>query len=119
MRGDVGEVVNAEVGVRNLGPARVDGSDTRVTFDVVIPAGVEVVSTADSCSLVSGRGYRCYLYQEDIEVGASLTVPFELRVTSARRSTGSVTVATTLWGEPGPDRDRSNNTAPIVVNGRR
>jgi hypothetical protein len=123
-RGPVGAVRSVTVGLRNSGPAALDDRNgAAVAVDVTIPPGTSATSVPGQCApLVNdvadgadggtpgAAAYRC---RPDLPVYPDFTVgfPFDLRIDSAGRADGAVTV-TGL-----DDLDATNNRAALVVNG--
>jgi hypothetical protein len=109
LTGETGDVVTADVGVRNAGPATLDGTQTpsgTVYVFVSIPVGTTAVAVPDTCfPLIDGgitwwdgsggrpghRQYQCFAGQVLI-AGRSLTFPIRLRITAASVTPGVVEV---------------------------
>ncbi|MEU8659943.1 hypothetical protein AB0C31_25000, partial [Actinoplanes philippinensis] len=116
--GWVGGVVEAEVGVRNDGPATLDFSRAGIgpaTVVVTPPAGTSIVS-ADGCYRVTAAQATCET-EYRLTVGESKTWKLGLRIDrSVPGAAGSVTVnpdckCQRFLG----DLDKSNNTAALIV----
>jgi hypothetical protein len=125
--GGVGAVVNAEVGVRNAGPATLDGTmsgtslgDVRVT----IPAGTSVVTVPSGCDLAADDEpaqpgavqYMCSTAKL-FKAGATKTWTFPLKINKAvAGAAGSVEVNPDCQCQRFlDDLDKSNNTAPLTL----
>ncbi|MET8147592.1 Ig-like domain-containing protein [Actinoplanes sp. NPDC005259] len=118
--GTVGQVVEAEVGVHNNGPATLDGSLSGLSpgyVAVVVPAGTSVVS-APGCTNwpVGSKRYQCETAIR-FKVGATKTWTFSLRIDSVvADGAGSVEVNPDCRCERFlNDLDRSNNNSPLSV----
>lgn len=96
--GDPGEVVTAEVGLRNIGPSEIDPTDGLV-FLVQLPPGIEVVSTR--CSLREDGQYACNPDRWLVAPGEQAVASFSLRVTTGPDAEGTVRVL----HRNGPARD--------------
>ncbi|MET9506105.1 hypothetical protein ABZY42_31075 [Streptomyces sp. NPDC006622] len=132
IEGTVGETVQADIKVRNRGPAWVaslGAGEPVATVDVRVPSGTTVTARPDACYALTADGdwreeqlgaprYRCttpiYLNEH-----ATHTFPFTLRIDSAARSTAPVAIDNDQHEPPirAYDPDLTNNTARIVVNG--
>lgn len=111
VEGATGATVTAKVGVKNLGPAFEFGfpkAAAKVT--VTAPAGTTVVSVPEGC-VKSGSAYACTTTVSPLNVNASVTWPFKLRIDRPGTLTGSVVAASFQ-----PDVTRGNDTAKLVVN---
>ncbi|BBH67744.1 hypothetical protein ACTI_44290 [Actinoplanes sp. OR16] len=116
--GWVGDVVEAEVGVRNNGPATIDFSRSDATAALVFvypPSGTSIVS-APECPNVTATRAVCFS-ESRFKVGEVMTWKVVLRIDSVGTGApGSVVVNPdcTCDGFRG-DIDYSNNTAPLTV----
>jgi hypothetical protein len=124
--GAVGAVVDADVGLRNLGPAILEPSDTPPAEPILrftVPAGTTAVRVPDNCApFIAGRpwdlddrgepgasAYGCLTFF--LEPGAGGSSPFGLRIDEViPNATGQVSVV--LAGDP----NAANDTAPVIVN---
>ncbi|HEY0533139.1 MAG TPA: hypothetical protein VGD29_16250 [Actinoplanes sp.] len=111
VKGGTGDTVTAKVGVKNLGPAFEFGFPKPAgQVTVTAPAGTTVVSVPDGC-VKAGAAYVCTTTVSPLNVNASVTWPFKLRIDKAGTLTGSV-----LAKSFQPDVTRDNDTAKLVVN---
>jgi hypothetical protein len=126
--GAAGDVVQAEVGVRNNGPATLDWSMTGTSPGLVIvtiPPGTSVETTPARCALAGDDlqtrpgvvQYACETANR-FAVGATATWTFGLRVDQViRDAAGAVEVNPACQCQRfADDLDRSNDDAPLVVN---
>ncbi|MBB4767428.1 Ig-like domain-containing protein [Amorphoplanes digitatis] len=118
--GKVGEVVEAEVGVHNNGPATLDWSmsgESPGFVAIVIPAGTSVVSSpgCENWPAKSNR-YQCQTATR-FKVGATTTWKFSLRIDSVvADGAGSIEVNPDCQCQRfSRDLDKSNNKAPLSV----
>ncbi|MFG1995585.1 Ig-like domain-containing protein [Actinoplanes sp. NPDC048988] len=117
--GAAGDVVEAEVGVRNDGPATLDwtrGGTSPGLVVVTIPAGTSVVKTPEGCDRDSGQ-YVCETATL-FPTATTTTWKFPLRINQVvAGATGSVEVNPACQCQRfDKDLDKSNNTASLVVN---
>lgn len=133
--GEVGATVKVKVGVKNLGPARMEdrislGTLAPWTADVTVPTGTATVDVPAECRPVNADGteasptqgklgaprYLC-TWTKGLLVGQEHPLQFTLRIdqTGERLGAVSVVLPNPEFGEV-RDRDKTNNTAPIVVN---
>ncbi|MEV6850132.1 hypothetical protein [Actinoplanes sp. NPDC051411] len=111
VKGATGATVTAKVGVRNLGPAFEFGfPNPAAQVTVTAPAGTTVVSVPDGC-VKAGAAYECTTTASPLDVNASVTWPFKLRIDKSGTLTGSV-VAKSFQ----PDVTKDNDAAKLVVN---
>ncbi|SCD57237.1 hypothetical protein [Streptomyces sp. DvalAA-19] len=126
--GKAGQVVKAELGVRNNGPATIPrslgdepGEDPAVEVHVVVPPGTTAVKVTDRChpdgkgswGQPGGKTYRCRLYFDEyyFHAGQSMPFAFELRIDRpGDLAPGSIKVS-----RRHEDNKPKNNTAPITV----
>lgn len=130
--GAAGAVVEAEVGVRNLGPATLDlfGPYTRSSVAVVtIPAGAEVVTVPDLCKPADDAvrtdedavRYSCETF-EILHAEETISWTFGLRITTVvPNATGSVEAnpacdGNARCGSFTKDLNPSNDTAALIIN---
>ncbi|GIE87308.1 Ig-like domain-containing protein [Actinoplanes regularis] len=118
--GTVGEVVDAEIGVHNNGPATLDwspGGESPGLVVVTIPAGTSVVS-APGCDVwpEQARQYACQTATR-FKVGATETWKFSLRIEEVvTDGAGSIEVNPDCQCQRFlDDLDKSNNKAPVTV----
>lgn len=121
LAGAQGDVVTAEVGVRNAGPATIDFSRSAEPIShvaVTIPAGATLVAVPEGCSQDRGARYLCF-GGSFLPVGGTETYEFKLRLTSVvPDAEGPVVVnGPCQCSQFTEDSDPSNNTAAIVLNG--
>jgi uncharacterized protein DUF11 len=109
--GKTGVTVTATVGARNLGPAFEWGfPDPAAEVTVTAPTGTSVVSAPEGC-VKSGSAYVCTSTASPLDVKASATWAFKLRIDKAGTLTGSVKVKSFQ-----PDVSAANDAAKLVVN---
>ncbi|BBA97736.1 hypothetical protein RVR_3623 [Actinacidiphila reveromycinica] len=126
--GKPGDTVEVTASMRNEGPAGVDieTSDDQLGVMVDVPRGTTAVKIPDACYTWSGDGpgqhrtgasrYICWT-TPPLRVGASVTMPFTLRIDADAPTLATGTVrATTVYDSALPfDPDPSDNTAPLTV----
>ncbi|MEU1407618.1 hypothetical protein ABZ471_35690 [Streptomyces sp. NPDC005728] len=122
VHGKAGQVVKAELGIRNNGPATIrnwmgePGDGATSSIAVVIPPGTTAVKAPDGCTPVGASGARRYTCSQDLEDSyfeAKELTPFvfELRIdTPGDLAPGSIKAS-----RPYEDDDVRNNTAAITV----
>jgi hypothetical protein len=111
VNGKTGATVTATVGARNLGPAFEWGfPDPAAQVTVTAPAGTSVVSAPEGC-VRSGAAYVCTSTASPLNVKASATWAFKLRIDKSGTLTGSVKVKAFQ-----PDVTAANDTAKLVIN---
>ncbi|GAA2346684.1 hypothetical protein OKJ48_39350 [Streptomyces kunmingensis] len=125
--GKAGQVVKAELGIRNNGPATIQnwmgsepGEAGTSWISVKIPAGTTAVKVPSACATPEGphgvpgaKSYGCIQGLDDYYFDAGQLTPFvfELRIDDpAALAPGSITVS-----RPLEDDNTKNNTAPITV----
>jgi hypothetical protein len=126
--GVVGEVVNAEVGVRNNGPATLDWTMSGTSPGLVvvtIPAGTSLVTVPEGCALATaddrtqpdGVQYVCETATL-FRAGTTTTWTLPLKVNKVvAGATGSVEVNPACQCQRfNKDLDKSNDKATLVVN---
>jgi uncharacterized membrane protein YgcG len=124
--GKAGQVVKAELGVRNNGPATIrqwwgegPGDDPAVVTKVTVPPGTTAVKVPKGCytfedhksDTPGAKSYSCFQDHDDYYFDAKQFTPFdfELRIDDPKKlAPGSVKV-------DGPDSNNKNNTAAITV----
>ena len=118
--GEAGDVVTAEVGVRNDGPATLDfgrSGESVAWIKVGVPAGATVVSVPEGCDK-DGAIYNCFTGTL-LPASERQVFDFGLRIDRVVADAGGKVVV----NEPcecsqfAKDLDMSNNTSEIVING--
>jgi len=120
LTGAAGDVVTAEVGVRNAGPATIDFNRSGEPIShvaVTIPAGATVIEAPEACSPDRSGRYLCF-GGSFLPVGGAETYEFKLRITTVvPDARGPVVVnGPCQCSQFTQDTNPSNNTAAIVLN---
>ena len=120
LTGAAGDVVTAEVGVRNAGPATIDFNRSGEPIShvaVTIPAGATLVEAPEACSPDRSGRYLCF-GGSFLPVDGTETYAFKLRVTTVvPDARGPVVVnGPCQCSQFTQDTNPSNNTAAIVLN---
>lgn len=119
--GDAGRTVNAKVTFANKGPAwaRNDVYGPIGVFDVGIPKGTTVTKVPEFCEPGAAATYRCTTPYSYADEDSEREYVFGLRIDKVvANATGAVAFVKGdhHWGTLPFDKNRTNNTAEIVVN---
>ncbi|WP_144126374.1 LPXTG cell wall anchor domain-containing protein [Catellatospora sichuanensis] len=136
LTGAVGDVVTANLGVTNNGPASDsdEGSgDGAVVYGVTVPGWAKAVQVPARCVALAKAadgtidplgwgqaGHRHYRCQPDdlfVGVGETVTVPFRFEIVAESGTDGAVDLTSIDMGEPHTDPNNANNIAKITLGG--
>jgi LPXTG-motif cell wall-anchored protein len=134
--GKVGDVVKVTIGIKNNGPAGLNGirsgGEPTWEYDFVVPDGTEVVSAPQSCwamwhegdgdqfqpGLAGKRFYACFNYDQLFLPGETSDAEFGLKITQViPNATGTVSF-TNQFRNPAEIKDDNpaNDLSEVVIN---